>query len=94
MVTLTTLITLIVGGLGGALTGGLVVYLVLTRRRVTRTRPFDAAPIDPSVDQRIRAAAAQWASANQSPGTEPLIVSKLRLVHRLNQRRMNRRAPW
>lgn len=87
---LTIIVALGVGIGSGTVTGGALGFW-LAHRPHPRPAPLDDLALDPDLDRQIDHAAQQWAEANQRPGAAPLVADKLRLAHRLNQRRQRRR---
>jgi hypothetical protein len=69
--------------------GGLVGW-----RLARRNGSPEPSALDPVLEQRIDAAAAQWAAAHDRPGAAPLIADKLRLAYVLSQRPRRRRGRW
>lgn len=77
-------LTLLAGIIGGAVAGGVISWHLYRRRILV---PGARGETDALVEQQIDAAARQWAAAQGRPAAAPLMARKLRLVHRLNQRR-------
>lgn len=87
---LSILIALGAGMLGGVMAGGFMGWW--TVRRLVRRLPLHHVTVDDNLDHTINRAASQWAIAHGRPEATNLVADKLRLVHRLNQRRSRRRV--
>jgi hypothetical protein len=82
------LLTTAAAVLAAALLIGLI--LALSRRwfgRSTGTRPDPAEPIDAFVAAKLDQAAADWAQSRGRPEAAHIMADKLRLLHRLAQKR-------
>jgi hypothetical protein len=89
------LVLIVCALLVGTFSGG-VVGLLLGRwtGRAKGTVP-ERVVLDPALVEEIEMASAAWAKSQGRPeAAAGLVADKLRLAHRLNQRRTNRRTRW
>jgi hypothetical protein len=77
------LLSLSLGLIGGLISG----WLVARRNRRRLRRRLPDAGLSPELDRQIDDAARQWANAQGKPAIAPLLAGKLRLMHRVQQRR-------
>lgn len=83
----------ILAALLSALGGGLVGLLVGRRTARIEQAPVEPSALDRAIDAEIERAATAWAaSKGRSETAAGLVANRLRLAHRVNQRRARRQG--
>ncbi len=87
------MLTILLSGLAGLLAGAVSGRFAASHAPspTARSQPVDDVDTDREVDDDIALAASAWARTNgQSDAAAALVANKLRLAHRLQERRLRR----